>query len=57
MDIKKTDLAYIAGLVDGEGCISASIVNKRHASAISLSITTTYQPVLEFVRAIFEGTG
>ena len=54
--MKKTDLAYIAGLIDGEGCIHATTVKYAgRASAIQVTITTTYKPVLEFVQSIFGG--
>ena len=44
-----TDLAYIAGLFDGEGCITIG-------QNLRASVSNTKKPCLEFVQAIFGGS-
>lgn len=46
--LKKTDLAYIAGLIDGEGCLSAN--RKKDCIATNLSVVNTNRPVIEFLQ-------
>lgn len=60
--ITETNLAYIAGMLDGEGCIS---INKRkdkeykrgHSFYANLRITNTYLPVLLWIQDQFGGLG
>jgi hypothetical protein len=46
------DLAYFAGIVDGEGCITAS---GRLHPFVSLSVVNTYFPVIEDFKKFFGG--
>jgi hypothetical protein len=49
--LKKTDLAYIAGLVDGEGCIYIDIGGEKHRCyRLHLVISNTYYPILEYIK-------
>lgn len=42
------ELGYIAGLFDGEGCVSASIVRDRYTS-LQLCIANTFKPLIEWI--------
>lgn len=47
------DLAYIAGLLDGEGCIHIGAMTTKRGSlsyALTVNVANTFYPVLEFVR-------
>lgn len=53
-------LSYIAGLFDGEGCISQHVNRsgvperyKKPRNVLQVSITNTYLPVLETIKAFF----
>jgi hypothetical protein len=46
--LSDVDAAYIAGFVDGEGCIMAEM--RRDVVAIRLSAVNTKLPVLEWIR-------
>lgn len=48
----ETDVAYLAGLFDGEGCLKLS---GRRGRSINLDICNTYLPVLEWAYATFGG--
>ena len=52
--MKKSDVAYLAGLIDGEGCISVVRYLKRgrtaHVARIQMSLTV--KPVLDWVLAL-----
>ena len=48
------DLAYIAGLLDGEGTITA-FMDKRGCIGTSVLIANSYLPVLEWVQSILGG--
>ena len=50
VEISDTDLAYIAGYVDGEGCISAS-----GNVTIRIEITNTYLSTIEWIQSLFGG--
>lgn len=45
-----TDLAYIAGLFDGEGCIWTTL-GKSGTVSLGMKITNTDRPVMEWIRA------
>ncbi len=47
---KKEKLAFIAGLVEGEGCISISRFGGHHRFGLRVSITNTNLGLLESVR-------
>lgn len=50
------DLAYIAGFVDGEGCIRIKQASQRGNSFyVWVAITNTYKPTLDYVAEIFGG--
>lgn len=51
-----TDIAYIAGFFDGEGCIRIKRASQGGNSYyIWLAITNSNKPILEFVMGIFGG--
>ncbi len=50
---RATDLAYIAAMVDGEGCIS--ITEKGNARGVRITVVNTYKPMIEWLWA-FGGT-
>lgn len=54
--MREVDRAYIAGLVDGEGCITLQHQAKRRFMILRVSITNVNREVLEFVRAIYGGS-
>lgn len=48
--MKQTDLAYIAGIIDGEGCIIAALEPKRRrTSQLRLGIRSTDYPILQWM--------
>ena len=49
--LKPTDLAWIAGYVDGEGCVVM-----RSGSTPQLMITNTHLPTLQFIQEKLGGT-
>ena len=49
------DNSYIAGLFDGEGCIT-TYNNHGDGLRLQISITNSYKPVLEEIAAIHGGT-
>lgn len=53
--ISSEDLAYIAGLVDGEGCIGFTQVGQYKTWAVRVTITNTNLSILEWVQSIFGG--
>jgi LAGLIDADG endonuclease len=59
MNISKTEIAYLAGFVDGEGCLA---INKRlHKNKIGswigysayIDLTSTNKEVMEYIRSKF----
>ena len=64
MKLNSRDLAYIAGIVDGEGCISLNLCHIYHGKrikegtriTIALSVYNTYFPLLKYLKAAFGGT-
>ena len=50
-NISDTDLAYIAGYFDGEGCV---LINGT--STIQITIVNTYKPTLEWLKSLFNGS-
>lgn len=50
------DLSYIAGFVDGEGCIRIKKASQRGNSFyVWVAITNTYKPTLDYIAEIFGG--
>lgn len=45
----RTKLAYLAGFIDGEGCI------RLNRGCVTLSVTNTYYPQLLELKAVFGG--
>lgn len=57
--MKRTDLAYIAGILDGEGSISISQVKKNHKSmghTLRISVTNTNEWICQWLHFNFGGT-
>ncbi len=54
---RETDLAWAAGIVDGEGCISLHTVKAKHGSCyvLRLSVTNTSLLMLKRLVEIFGG--
>jgi hypothetical protein len=53
---KKIDARYIAGYIDGEGCIRATLAkNKKNASGLHVFITNTYLPFLLYLEQKYGG--
>jgi len=51
-----TDIAYIAGFLDGEGCIRIKKANQGGNSYyVWVAITNSYKPTLDFVQSVFGG--
>jgi intein/homing endonuclease len=48
-------LVYLAGLIDGEGCISIGVRRDHKGHRLSLQITNTSRWVLEWIKLLFEG--
>lgn len=57
-NLTTTELSYIAGFFDGEGCIflKKSIKGKNYSYSLQIRVSATYVPTLEFVRDAFGGT-
>ena len=52
--LKKVELAYIAGLFDGEGCVVIRVCNKVHS--IYVQITNTNRDILDWLQDSFGGS-
>jgi len=51
-----TDIAYIAGLFDGEGCISMrKHIEGKRIPRLCVQISISYLPILEKYQAVFGG--
>ena len=50
MNLSEAECGYVAGLIDGEGCIHIP-----QTGCTRLEVTNTYLPVLEWLRATFGG--
>lgn len=50
-----TDLAWAAGFIDGEGCLSAGINNKGSVTTV-ISIGQKYREPLDTLQEMFSGT-
>lgn len=49
MSLSNTDLAYIAGFLDGEGCFTFT-------SSITVKAAITHLPTLEWLQSVFGGS-
>ena len=52
----KTDLAYCAGLLDGEGCLTISKRTQKNTFQMRVEIVNTNKEVLEWVKGMFGGS-
>ena len=48
--LAQLDLAYLAGLIDGEGCILLFKQKERVRPTLRLAVGNTYRPVLEWAK-------
>lgn len=53
--LDNTDLSYIAGFFDGEGCISSTVTIQGYF-ILNVSITNTNKDVLVWIQSIVGGT-
>ena len=53
--MKKEDLYYTAGLMDGEGTITLTVINKGKYRAPSVSVTSTTPELLTYLKENFGG--
>ncbi len=53
--MKKTDLNYAAGLMDGEGSIMLTKITKGKHRAPNVAISSTTHELLEFMKELFGG--
>lgn len=51
------DIAYLAGIIDGEGCVSVAINKKngRNYYRLTLDITNTNDNLMQWIQGIFGG--
>ncbi|WP_206613547.1 LAGLIDADG family homing endonuclease [Parahaliea mediterranea] len=49
LSLDPVDAAYVAGLIDGEGTITLIRKHRGESRQLSLSISSTEKPLLEFV--------
>ena len=49
-----TELAYLAGIIDGEGCFSISTVRKHHGAR--LDVVNTNARLIDWLHQRFDGT-
>ena len=61
--VKKTDLAYIAGIVDGEGCITLARATRKHPTSLCgysidtlVIVSNTNKWLLEYLKFAFGGS-
>jgi len=53
--MRKTDLAYVAGLIDGEGCIGAQLHKSKDCSMIFIKVGMADRECVEFLQFLFGG--
>lgn len=59
MDVTTEDLAYLAGLIDGEGCVTMCAIRRpnRHPQArLYLDVAGTRPEIVEWIHQRFDGT-
>lgn len=54
--MKETDWSYIAGFIDGEGCISLQLIGKYKSVVLRIGIRHTNKKILEYLKNSFGGT-
>ncbi len=47
-----TDAAYLAGLIDGEGTITLSRINRNKYRALVVTVSNTEMDILQYVQAV-----
>lgn len=52
----KDDLVYMAGIIDGEGCITSSGVNSRGNGRVWMSIVNTDMRLMSWIQSTFGGS-
>lgn len=59
MDMKKTDLAYIAGIIDGDGCITIKSAvftgSRRRQFQVVVILASTEEWLCQYLRMTFGG--
>lgn len=57
--LSDTDLAYLAGLFDGEGSINAHLRDDKHCKLlrVNLALTNTNKDVIDWIREVLPGAG
>ena len=53
--MRKTELAYLAGIVDGEGSISVKSESKKRPYVVYLSVTNTNYDMIKIFETLFGG--
>jgi hypothetical protein len=53
--MKETDLAYAAGIIDGEGCIYASKPSKHNSYRLNVAVSMTSERVVRLMAELFGG--
>ncbi len=51
----REELAYIAGFIDGEGCISIGLNGLRQTTGLAFSIVNTNKQILEWIQSKIGG--
>jgi hypothetical protein len=54
--MKKTDLAYLAGVIDSDGCISISKYSNCRAYRVTLVVVQRDMPLIEYLYNTFDGS-
>jgi hypothetical protein len=49
------DLAYTAGMLDGEGCITGSPATEMNRAQLAVFISSSHMPVLEWLKQTYGG--
>jgi hypothetical protein len=49
------DLAYLAGYLDGEGCLWASCTNDGKSCRVGITVANTHRPTIEWLQKTFGG--
>ena len=53
--LRKTELAYVAGIIDGEGCISLNKNRQTGYMALHLSVANTDELLADYLHSLFGG--
>lgn len=49
------DMAYLAGILDGEGTIGIYYHEKRNSYRVKISVVNTYKPLIDWIASVFGG--